>query len=92
MRTTAPEAPFTSDKKKPPKKPNTCVVLMLQAASMGCSQEGEQCHLIQVLVISEGYVRFRLKLVLQAILESEAILLQKISSGHQNDRSVLGLC
>ena len=32
------------------------------------------------------------KLNLEAILESKAILLQKICSGHQNERIALGLC
>ena len=39
-----------------------------------------------------GYVRFRLKLNFETILESKAIRLQKICSGHQNERSALGLC
>ena len=46
--------------------------------------------MIRVSVIIVGYVRFRLKFNLKAILES--ILLQKICSGHQNERSALGLC
>ena len=43
-------------------------------------------------MIIVGYVRFRLKLNLEAILESKAILLQKICSGHQNERIALRLC
>ena len=42
-------------------------------------------------MISLGYVRFRLKLNLEAILEGKAILLQKICLGHQNGRIALGL-
>ena len=61
----------------------------MQAAS--CLREGEYCLLIQVSVISLGYVRFRLKLNLEAILEGKAILLQKICLGHQNGRIALGL-
>ena len=38
------------------------------------------------------YVQFRLKLNLEAIFESKAILLQKLCSGHQNERIALGLC
>ena len=48
--------------------------------------------MIRVSVIIVGYVRFRSKLNLEAILESKAILLQKISSGHQNERSASGFC
>ena len=44
-----------------------------------CLREGE-C-LIRVSVIIIGYVRFRLKLNFEVILESKAILLQKICSG-----------
>ena len=47
----------------------------MQAAS--CSREGEYCRLIRVSVIIVGYVRFRLKLNLEAILESKASFLQK---------------
>ena len=43
-------------------------------------------------MIIVGYVQFRLKLNLEAILESKAILLQKICSSHQNERIALGLC
>ena len=46
---------------------------------------------VRVSVISLGYVRFRLKLNLEAILEGKAILLQKICLGHQNGRIALGL-
>ena len=42
-------------------------------------------------MIIVGYLRFRLKLNLEAILESKAIPLQKISSGHQNERSALSV-
>ena len=69
-RTIVPEAPFTSDKIKI----NTSVVYIMQAAS--CLREGEYCRLIRVSVIIVGYVRFRLKLNLEEILESKAILLQ----------------
>ena len=63
----------------------------MQAAS--CLREGEYCRLIRVSLIIVGYyVRFHLKLNLEAILESKAILLQKICSGHQNERIALGLC
>ena len=62
----------------------------MQAAS--CLREGEYCRLIRVSVIIVGYVRFRSKLNLEAILESKAILLQKICSGHQNERIALRLC
>ena len=62
----------------------------MQAAS--CLREGEYCRLIRVSVIIVGYVRFRSKLNLEAILESKAILLQKICSGHQNERIALTLC
>ena len=62
----------------------------MQAAS--CLREGEYCRLIRVSVIIVGYVQFRLKLNLEAILESKAILLQKICSSHQNERIALGLC
>ena len=62
----------------------------MQAAS--CLREGEYCRLIRVSVIIVGYVRLRLKLNLETILESKGILLQKICSGHQNERIVLGLC
>ena len=48
----------------------------MQAAS--CLREGEYCRLIQVSVIIVGYVRLRLKLNLETILESKGILLQKI--------------
>ena len=65
-----PEAPFTSDKIKI----NTSVVYIMQAASF--LREGEYCRLIRVSVIIVGHVRFRLKLNLEAILESKAILLQ----------------
>ena len=85
-RTIVPKAPFTSDKIKI----NTSVVYIMQAAS--CLREGEYCRLIRVSVIIVGYVRFRLKLNLEAILESKAILLQKICSGHQNERIALRLC
>ena len=71
-RTIVPEAPFTSDKIKI----NTSVVYIMQAAS--CLREGEYCRLIRVSVIIVGYVRFRLKLNLEEILESKAILLQNI--------------
>ena len=47
----------------------------MQAAS--CLREGEYC-LIRVPVIIVGYVRFRLKLILEAVLESKAILPQTI--------------
>ena len=57
----------------------------------GGISHGEYC-LIRVSVIIVGYVRFRLKLKLGAILETKAILPQKICSGHQNERSALGLC
>ena len=63
---------------------------IMQAA--GCSREGEYCRLIRVSVIIVGYVRFRLKLNLEAILESKASFLQKICSGHQNERIASGLC
>ena len=46
----------------------------MQAASL---REGKCCRLIRVLVIIVGYVRLRLKLNLEAILESKAILLRK---------------
>ena len=46
----------------------------MQAAS--CLREEEYCRLIRVSVIIVSYVRFRLKLNLEAILESKAILLQ----------------
>ena len=63
----------------------------MQAAS--CLREVEYCRLIRVSVIIVGYyVQFHLKLNLEAILESKAILLQKICSGHQNERIALGLC
>ena len=62
----------------------------MQAAS--CSREGEYCRLIRVSVIIVGYVRFRLKLNLEAILESKASFLQKICSGHQNERIASRLC
>ena len=65
-----PEAPFTSDKIKI----NTSVVYIMQAASF--LREGEYCRLIRVSVIIVGYVRFSLKLNLEAILERKAILLQ----------------
>ena len=71
-RTIVPEAPFTSDEIKI----NTSVVYIMQAAS--CLREGEYCRLIRVSVIIVGYVRFRLKLNLEEILESKAILLQNI--------------
>ena len=66
----------------------------MQAASCLWEEEyqGEYCRLIPVSVIIAGYVRFRLKLNLEAILESKAILLQKICSSHQNERIALGLC
>ena len=66
----------------------------MQAASCLWEEEyqGEYCRLIRVSVIIVGYVRFRLKLNLEAILESKVILLQKICSGHQNKRSALRLC
>ena len=66
----------------------------MQAASCLWEEEyqGEYCRLIRVSVIIAGYVRFRLKLNLEAILESKAILLQKICSGHQNERIALRLC
>ena len=62
----------------------------MQAGS--CSREGEYCRLIRVSVIIVGYVRFRLKLNLEAILESKVSFLQKICPGHQNERIALGLC
>ena len=62
----------------------------MQAAS--CLQEGEYCRLIRVSVIIVGYVRLRLKLNLEAILESKGIVRQKICSGHHNERIALGLC
>ena len=43
-------------------------------------------------MIIVGYVRFRLKLNLEAILESKPSFLQKICSGHQNERIASGLC
>ena len=46
----------------------------MQAAS--CLREEEYCRLIRASVIIVSYVRFRLKLNLEAILESKAILLQ----------------
>ena len=49
----------------------------MQAAS--CLREEEYCRLIRVSVIIVGYVRFRLKLNLEAILESKTILLQYFS-------------
>ena len=49
-------------------------------------------QLIRVSVIIVGYVRFRLELNLEAILESKAIPPQKICTGHHNERSALGLC
>ena len=61
----------------------------MQAAS--CLREREYCHQILVSVIIVGYVRFRLKLNLEEILESKAILLEKICSGRQNERIALGL-
>ena len=73
--TVTPEAPFTSDKIKI----NTSVVYIMQAAS--CIRKGEYCCPIWVSVIIAGYVRFRFKLNLEAILESKAILLQKSCSG-----------
>ena len=69
-KTIVPKAPFTSDKIKI----NTSVVYIMQAAS--CLREGEYCRLIRVSVIIVGYVRFSLKLNLEAILERKAILLQ----------------
>ena len=75
-------------------KIDTSLVYIMQAAS--CLREGEYqgeyCRLIRVSVIIVGYVRFRLKLNLEVILESKAILFQKICSGHQNERIALGLC
>ena len=68
--TIVPEAPFTSDKIKI----NTAVVYIMQAGS--CSREGEYCRLTRVSVIIVGYVRFRFKLNMEAILESKVILLQ----------------
>ena len=62
----------------------------MQAPS--CSREGEYCRLIRLSVIIVGYVRFRLKLNLEAILESKASFLRKICSGHQNERIASGLC
>ena len=58
----------------------------------GCLREGEYCRLIRVSVIIVGYERFRLKLNLEAVLERKASFLQKICSGHQNERIALGLC
>ena len=55
-------------------KINTSVVYIMQAASL---REGKCCRLIRVSVIIVGYVRLRLKLNLEAILESKAILLRK---------------
>ena len=69
-RTIVPKAPFTSDKIKI----KTSVVYIMQTASY--LREGEYCRLIRVSVIIVGYVRFRLKLNLEVILESKAILLQ----------------
>ena len=46
----------------------------MQAASL---REGKCCRLIPVSVIIVGYLRLRLKLNLEAILESKAILLRK---------------
>ena len=69
-RTIVPKALFTSDNIKI----NTSVVYIMQAGS--CLREGEYCRLIRVPVIIVCYVRFRLKLNLEAILESKAILLQ----------------
>ena len=62
----------------------------MQAA--GCLREGEYCRLIRVSVIIVGYVRFCLKLNLEAILESKVSFLQKICPGHQNERIASGLC
>ena len=69
-----PEAPFTSDKIKI----NTSVVYIMQAASF--LREGEYCRLIRVSVIIVGHVRFRLKLNLEAILESKAFFFSIFSS------------
>ena len=66
--TIVPEAPFTCDKIKI----NTSVVYIMQAGSF--SREGEYCRLIRVSMIIVGYVRIRLKLSMEAILESKAIL------------------
>ena len=79
----APEAPFTSDKIK---------INTLCKLSASFLLEGEYCRLIRVSVVIVDYVQFRLKLNLEAILESKAILLQKLCSGHQNERIALGLC
>ena len=49
-------------------------VYIMQAGSF--SREGEYCRLIRVSMIIVGYVRIRLKLNMEAILESKAILLQ----------------
>ena len=68
--TIVPEAPFTCDKIKI----NTSVVYIMQAGIF--SREGEYCRLIRVSMIIVGYVRIRLKLNMEAILESKAILLQ----------------
>ena len=62
----------------------------MQAAS--CLREGKYSRLILVSVIIVSYVRFRLKLNLEEILESKAILLQKICSGCQNERIWLWSC
>ena len=60
----------------------------MQAASR--LQEGEYCVVrFECPTVILGYARFRLKLNLEAILESKAIRLQKI---HQNERITLGLC
>ena len=66
----------------------------MQAASCLWEEEYqcEYCRLIRVSVIIVGYVRFRLQLNLEAILESKAILPQKICSGHHNERIALRLC
>ena len=52
----------------------------MQAASCLWEEEyqGEYCRLIRVSVIIVGYVRFRLKLNLEANLENKATFLQKI--------------
>ena len=85
-RSISPEAPLTSDEIKA----NICVVYILQAASMRWIVYGKESNVESVIIV--GYVIFRLKLNLEAILERKTILPQKIPSGHQHERSASGLC
>ena len=85
-RSISPEAPLTSDEIKT----NICVVYILQAASMRWIVYGKESNVKSVIIV--GYVRFRLKLNLEAIAERKAILPQKILPGHQQERSASGLC